>query len=143
MNRPSLQKTEIMRSDASDMPDEISTAQFRDVMCRLAAAVTLIATDGPSGRHGMTASAVCSVTDDPPTVLVCINRSSAMNDAIKNNGVMSVNILTMHQRALSMAFANRALTIDERFAKAEWTNAVTEAPLLTDAALALDALVEL
>jgi hypothetical protein len=54
----------------------VSREQFRDAMARLGAAVNIVTTDGTAGRAGFTASAVCSVTDDPPTLLVCLNRSS-------------------------------------------------------------------
>lgn len=120
------------------MQTEISTDEFRQVMSRLAAAVTLIATDGPAGCHGMTATAVCSVSDNPPTILACINRSSTMNAKIKANGVMSVNILSARHRSLSLDFASPDLTIDERFGLARWKAGVTGAPLLADASLALD-----
>ena len=49
-------------------------ASFRDAMAHVGAAVNIITTDGPAGRAGFTASAVCSVTDTPPTLLVCLNR---------------------------------------------------------------------
>ena len=52
------------------------TAAFRDGMALLAGAVNVITTDGPHGRAGFTATAVCSVTDQPPTLLVCMNRGS-------------------------------------------------------------------
>ena len=44
---------------------------FREGMSRLGAAITVLTSDGPAGRHGMTASAVVSVTDSPPTLIVC------------------------------------------------------------------------
>ena len=47
---------------------------YREAMARLGAAVNVVTTDGPGGRAGFTASAVCSVTDTPPTLLVCANR---------------------------------------------------------------------
>ena len=61
---------------------------FRDGMARLGSAVAIIATNGPAGRHGFTASAVCSVTDTPPTLLVCINRSVSSYAAFQENGVL-------------------------------------------------------
>ena len=54
----------------------VSRQEFRDAMARLGAAVNIITTDGAAGRGGITATAVCSVTDDPPTLLVCLNRTS-------------------------------------------------------------------
>ena len=52
----------------------VTRQDFRDAMARLGAAVNIITTGGPAGRGGFTASAVCSVTDEPPTLLVCMNR---------------------------------------------------------------------
>ena len=51
---------------------------YREAMARLGAAVNVITTDGPGGRAGFTASAVCSVTDSPPTLLVCANRTNEL-----------------------------------------------------------------
>ena len=51
---------------------------FRDAMACVGAAVNIITTDGPAGRAGFTASAVCSVTDSPPTLLVCLNRGASV-----------------------------------------------------------------
>ena len=58
---------------------------YRDAMARLGAAVNVITTDGPGGRAGFTASAVTSVTDTPPTLLVCANRA---NDFFKQPGIV-------------------------------------------------------
>uniref|UniRef100_UPI001954C66C flavin reductase n=2 Tax=Enterobacteriaceae TaxID=543 RepID=UPI001954C66C len=62
-------------------------------MARLGAAVNIITTDGPGGRAGFTASAVCSVTDTPPTLLVCINRAASVHQAFRLNQVLCVNTL--------------------------------------------------
>jgi len=106
-------------------------------MSRLGAAVNVITTDGPAGRHGFTASAVCSVTDLPPTVLVCINRASGSYRHFEENGVLCVNVLAGRHRALSGRFAGK-LQGDERFAEGGWTRLITGAPVLDDAAAALD-----
>jgi Conserved protein/domain typically associated with flavoprotein oxygenases, DIM6/NTAB family len=47
---------------------EVDRDAFRNAMARLGSAVNIITTDGPAGRAGFTASAVCSVTDTPPTL---------------------------------------------------------------------------
>ena len=52
---------------------------YREAMARLGAAVNVITTDGPGGRAGFTASAVTSVTDTPPTLLVCANRTNDLS----------------------------------------------------------------
>lgn len=122
-------------------PETLSADQreFRNAMARLGAAVNIVTTDGAAGRAGLTASAVCSVTDDPPTLLVCVNRASAMNAALKANGVLCVNVLCGSQRALSDMFAGRPRVSDaERFAAAEWEAGETGAPVLKGAVAALE-----
>lgn len=94
----------------------IGAPEFREAMSRLGAAVHVITTDGPAGRHGMTVSAVCSVTDAPPTVLMCVNQSVSGHDLLKVNGVACVNILSAELEAMSRAFADRSVSIDARFA---------------------------
>lgn len=110
---------------------------FREGMSRLGAAVNLITTDGPAGRHGLTASAVCSVTDNPPTLLVCINRNAYAHDRIAENGVLCVNVLTAGHQALSGHFARYVEGVD-RFAQGEWTQGATGSPVLADANVAFD-----
>ncbi len=118
-------------------------AVFREAMSRLGAAVHLITTDGEGGRHGMIASAVCSVTDTPPTLLVCVNRASVANEKIKANGRLCVNILAKSHRALSNQFSNHALSIDERFGDADrWTRLESGSPSLNGAAAILDCRVD-
>ncbi len=67
--------------------------RFRDAMASLAAAVNIVTTAGHAGRCGITATAVCSVTDTPPSVMVCINANSAMNPVFQGNGRLCINVL--------------------------------------------------
>jgi flavin reductase len=110
---------------------------FREAMSRLGAAVNVITTDGPAGRHGLTVSAVCSVTDSPPTVLVCINQSASAHDVIRDNGVLCVNVLGSQHEAVSTAFGQRGLNLAERYASASWTR-LGGGAALADAAVSLD-----
>lgn len=117
----------------------VSAAQYRDAMARLGAAVNIVTSIGPEGPIGFTASAVCSVTDDPPTLLACLNRLSTLNEAFKASGVFCVNVLAASQRGLSPLFAGlEGGTMEERFAAADWNVAVTGAPLLVDAVASFD-----
>ena len=88
---------------------------FRDAMAALGAAVSVVTTDGPAGRHGMTATAVCSLSDQPASLLVCVNRSSRMHDVLARNGVFCVNVLAAGQEELSRLFADPARTMEDRF----------------------------
>ncbi len=118
----------------------VTREDFREAMARLGAAVNVITTDGPGGRHGFTASAVCSVTDDPPTLLVCVNRANDSHDALLRNGVVCVNTLTHAQQALSPVFAGMAEddSPGRRFLAGEWSTLSTGAPALDEAAVSFD-----
>ncbi len=78
---------------------------FRDAMSCMGAAVNIITTDGPAGRAGFTASAVCSVTDTPPTLLVCLNRGASVWPAFNENRTLCVNTLSAGQEPLSNLLA--------------------------------------
>lgn len=117
----------------------IDRESYRNAMARLGAAVSVITSDGLAGRCAFTASAVCSVTDDPPTLLVCMNRSSDSNEAFKANGILCVNTLAAAQEPLSAIFAGfTPHTMPERFAQADWVVLATGAPVLAEAVVSFD-----
>jgi flavin reductase len=117
----------------------VDRQSFRDAMSRFGAAVHVVTTDGPAGRGGVTMTAVASVTDRPPTLLVCLNQTSAVNAMIRGNGAFCVSTLPAGADAIADAFAGRdRLPADERFALAEWTVLATGAPALDAARVSLD-----
>ena len=115
----------------------VARQSYRDAMARLGAAVNVVTTAGPQGRAGFTASAVCSVTDDPPTLQVCMNRGSDRNAVFKANGVLCVNTLSAGQQELSETFAG-APEMDTRFAAGTWYCLETGAPVLQGAVVSFD-----
>jgi flavin reductase len=119
-------------------PGTVTQQKFRDAISRLGAAVNIITTDGPAGRNGLTATAVCSVTDTPPTLLVCVNRTASAHGALKANGALCVNILAGHHETLAGDFGRRGVAAEQRFARASWTRLVTGAPVLADAVASFD-----
>jgi len=121
--------------------DMIEATDFRDAMALLPTAVNVITTNGPSGTHGFTASAVCSVTDTPPTLLVCMNQAARSHGHFVDNKVLSVNVLAAQHEHLSNAFASK-LSSDERFEQGVWTELVTGAPILKDALVSFDCEIE-
>ncbi|MGU3537322.1 flavin reductase [Methylobacterium sp. A54F] len=112
--------------------DTVTGAAYRDAMARLAGAVHLVTTDGPAGRAGFTASAVCSVSDAPPTLLVCINRTSSAYEAVCRNGQLCVNTLAAGQEPVAAAFGGGA-PMAERFAAGTWRAGPSGLPMLAGA----------
>jgi len=112
---------------------------FREAMSRLGAAVHVVTTAGPAGKSGFTATAVCSVTDQPATLLVCLNRRSTSAPILAQNGVFCVNTLGAAAEPLADLFAGRrGVAHAERFSHGEWTTLKTGAPVLASAVVAFD-----
>jgi flavin reductase len=128
-----------LRSLATDAAatESVTRQGFRDAMSRLVAAVNVITTDGPAGRAGFTASAVCSVTDSPPTLLVCLNRGASASPAVHENGVLCVNALSDGQHEISNLFGGKT-PMAQRFAAARWLDTASGAPMLEGALVAFD-----
>ena len=121
----------------NEMSAPLDRQTFRDAMANLAAAVNVITTDGAHGKAGFTATAVCSVTDSPPTLLVCVNRNASVYEAFKGNGAVCVNTLGNGQEALSNAFGGKTPQA-ERFLAGTWRSGVSGAPLLEQAKVSFD-----
>ncbi|CTQ59116.1 MAG: flavin reductase [Roseibium album] len=117
----------------------LDTTSFREAMSRIAAAVHVVTTDGPGGRQGATVSAACSVSDDPASILICLNRQTRMHSAVLKNRCFCLNTLTHDHQEISDTFAGRFdLEIPDRFVKGEWTNLATGCPALDSARLSVD-----
>lgn len=117
--------------------DEALRAGFRNAMSRLGAAVNIVTTDGPGGRTGFAATAVCSVSDTPPSLVVCINRSSSAYRPVIENGVVCVNVTGDVHQPVCQLFGGKT-PADERFVLGLWTKMETGAPVLEDALEAFD-----
>jgi flavin reductase (DIM6/NTAB) family NADH-FMN oxidoreductase RutF/DNA-binding transcriptional LysR family regulator len=103
--------------------------------------VSVVTTDGVAGRHGVTVSAMVSVSADTPqpTLLVCIHHLSPVVGALLQNGVFCVNVLRDDQAHISENFAGRsAARGDARFDCTAWTTQLTGAPRVLDALVAFD-----
>ncbi|WP_029604218.1 flavin reductase family protein [Kozakia baliensis] len=111
---------------------------FRDAMSLLASAVSIVTTDGKDGRHGFTASAVCSVSDNPATLLICVNRSASTHAHLLTNGLLAVNVLGHQHQSISNCFGDRRVKMTERFAAGEWRRGEIGMPILTDALVSLE-----
>ena len=104
-----------------DQPMNSIGQAYRQGMRRLAAGVSLITTQVDGQRHGMAATAVTSVTADPPTLLVCVNRESSIHVPLLAAGRFGVNVLSEEHDALPSVFSNSGRRA-ERFDHGEWYN---------------------
>lgn len=111
---------------------------FKQGMRRLAASVCVITTKSVDGqRMGLTATAVCSVTAEPPTLLCCLNRNNASYEMFRKNGIFAINVLCVDDQEIAGNFASR-LSPEERFAVGNWGELVTGSPVLLSASASFD-----
>lgn len=113
---------------------------FRAGMRRVSGAVTIVTTRGLNGEaRGVTATAVCSLTVDPPAVIACINRETWVGQMAPESGVFCVNVLTREQTHVAETFAGRTdLSAGDRFQIGEWSDHQTGAPVLEHAIASFD-----
>ena len=118
----------------------IDAAAFKKGMRHLAASVTLITTRHDGMRGGLTATAVCSVSADPPQILVCVNRTASAHDPIAQARLFCVNILAPEHRKIAERFAGMdGIEGDERFnTLGEWSALKTGAPVLKGCPVSFD-----
>jgi flavin reductase (DIM6/NTAB) family NADH-FMN oxidoreductase RutF len=117
----------------------IPADDFKQAMRHLAGGVTIIATEHEGHRAGLAATAVCSVSADPPTLLVCINSGASAHDPIRASGCFSVNLLASGQNGIARCFSGETgLKGEERFTVGEWSPLVTGAHVLEGALVSFD-----
>lgn len=107
---------------------------YREAMSRLVSAVHVVTTQGADGRAGFTATAVASVSDAPPTLLVCLNRRIRSAGAFRASGVFAVNTLRGDQEPVAQAFGGRlGFAGEQRFSVGEWSEGRLGVPCLAGA----------
>ena len=117
----------------------IDLGDFRTAMRQVASSVTIIAGELDGMRRGLTATAVCSLSFDPPSLLVCIGRSAAAHDIIVQSRRFSVNVLSTGQQDLARIFSGEGqVSGDDRFRHGRWRSLVTGAPILMGSVVNFD-----
>jgi len=115
----------------------VTAEQFRLGMRRLAGAVNIVTAEHAGHRFGLTATAVCSATAEPPTALICINRSAATHGAIVRSAAFCINVLRSDDAELANAFSGTQ-SGEARFGAGEWLRLPGGAPALATALASFD-----
>lgn len=117
---------------------------FRAGMRKLAGAVSVITTMGNDGeRRGLTATAVCSLSAEPPSLIACVNRKTWVAQFVPDSGVFAVNVLSHVQEEIARAFAGQTgLEAGERFSVGAWQAGRTGAPVANGALAAFECRLE-
>ncbi len=112
---------------------------FRKTAGQFATGVTVVTTINQGTLAGITVNAFCSVSLDPPLILVCIDINSATLPAIRASGIFAVNMLTNEQEHLSSCFATSSEERYQHFCHASFHTAATGAPVIDDVLAFIDA----
>ena len=117
----------------------VDAADFKEGMRQLTAGVTIVTTSIGERRIGLTATAVCSLSAEPPMLLACVNREAGAHDPTLQSRVFCVNVLGAQHLDLATQFASSA-RVSERFTTGNWGTLATGAPVLMDALASFDCL---
>ncbi len=114
----------------------IEPNEFREALSRFASGVTVLTCRDIEGKlHGITVSAFCSVSLEPPLVLSCIDRSAGTHDALHQDMAYVVNVLKATQQPLSDRFAS---PVADRFTGVDIRMSENEIPILEGSLAALE-----
>jgi flavin reductase (DIM6/NTAB) family NADH-FMN oxidoreductase RutF len=118
---------------------DVASGDFRSALRHLAGGVSVITVGRGKDITGMTVTSVSSLSVDPPSLVVSINRAASSWPLLKRHGFFGVNILTADQLDVAERFAGKdGLKGAERFAGATWTTGASGVPLLVGALAAID-----
>lgn len=117
-------------SSAADDGDVCS--DFKGAMRRLASGVAIVVARSGDAPIGMAATSITSLTMDPPAILVCVNRSAGIHACLSPQCPISINLLSRHQQAVSMAFGG-TVPREKRFGVGRWGLDLHGLPMLEDA----------
>jgi len=119
---------------------DIDQQSFKKAMRQCAGAVALVTVGAEPGRRtGLTVTSACSLSDDPPSLLVCVNRNASAHAPIRDERFFAVNFLGEDHTLLALAFSGQnGIKGEHRFALGRWIVGTTGAPLLEHAVAAFD-----
>ena len=131
----------VVRNIAIDR--EVSSGDFRNAMRRLTGGVSVITAGRGRDIGGMTVTSVSSLSVEPPTLIVSVNRAASSWPLIQRHGFFGVNILNADQLEIAERFTGKdGLKGAQRFAGAEWFTRASGVPLLSGALAAIECEVE-
>lgn len=119
------------------MEAQVDADTFRRAMRKVPSAVAVVTAEHEGRRRGLTATAVCSVSADPPQVLACVNKGGRAHACIALAHAFAINYLSDAQAPVAKAFSRQADDPDERFHGGDWAVGVQGVPVLRDALVSL------
>lgn len=131
---------EAMTAEAQfDPNDLVDSTSFKRALRGVTGAVSIVTSGSYPSRHGLTVTAACSLSVEPSTVLVCVNKSAGAHDTIVKTRSFGWNVLSSSHVPLAQKFSGQdGSKGDIRFVEEEWRSLRTGAPILIDALSSFD-----
>ncbi|RBP09860.1 flavin reductase (DIM6/NTAB) family NADH-FMN oxidoreductase RutF [Roseiarcus fermentans] len=121
----------------------VDSQGFKDAMRQLASGVCVVTVGAGDERNGLTATSVSSLSDEPPTLLVCVHRAASSYPAFERYGAFAVNVLAADQREIADRFAGATNAGGAgRFAGGRWLELPDGGVCLAESVAVLDCEVE-
>lgn len=117
----------------------VSSSQFRDVLRRFTSSVCIVTVGREHNFNGMTATAVCSVSASPPSMLVAVNQDNRSHALIEQIGAFAINLLSSGQKSLATHFASRPA---DPFAAVDYRLGALQLPIIRGCAAYLECVVD-
>lgn len=116
----------------------VSTENFRAGMRRLAAGVSIISTQGEQGPEGITATAVTSLSAEPPSVIACVNKTLRLGSSIQRTKTFGISILRNNHSDLARTFAGMdGVRGNDKFSVGTWQELPGGVPVLADSLVSI------
>ncbi|MFG1421685.1 flavin reductase family protein [Roseixanthobacter liquoris] len=138
---PSLAMNAHSHAQPAPAPEESArlALTYRAGMRKLAGAASILTVGEGESRNGLTTTSVSSLSVEPPTLVVCVNKAASARAELTRRGCFAINVLRPHHRFLAEQFAGKdGMKGAARYAGARWTRLETGAPVLEDALAAFD-----
>jgi flavin reductase (DIM6/NTAB) family NADH-FMN oxidoreductase RutF len=120
---------------ARTIESDVDADRVRSVHRKFVTGVTVVTTQDDGTPRGLAVNAFCSVSLEPPVVLVCVQKTSSTHDFLWRSKHMGITILAADQLPLAQLFASKAA---DKFAHVDWTAAPNGSPLLANSAAAME-----
>lgn len=134
--------THIQKYRSADS-QSVRIEDFISAMAYIASSVSIVATDGSAGRYGQTVSSFCSVSAEPPQMLICLRGESPACEAIAANGHFTINVLPEHREDIADVFAGRPKVGPAySFRRDDWEDDPSGCPTARDATASFSCAVE-
>lgn len=115
---------------------------YKHAMRRVVSPVAVVTYCHRGEWAGLTATAICSATTAPPTILACVNRNKVAAGRIRETGAFAVNFLTDEQSDIARRFSSSAAGGEELFGTGEWRQGANRVPILEGAVASFDCTLE-